>query len=148
MGPSPTFLAFSVISMMFTSAWIPSAMHVTPRQSSPPADHRQAMALVEVKTTKLDLDAAQLVKLMKRGSVATRIESEGFIQALVEVKTKLGLDAAQLVTFMSNSSAARIMDLSYLPNAFYYPRSQRSQCDIYVPAFRSKELNRTRPASR
>merc|ERR1712086_95380 len=41
-------------------------------------------------------------------SVATRIESEGFIQALVEVKTKLGLDAAQLVTFMSNSVASRI----------------------------------------
>merc|ERR1719162_2121662 len=93
---------------MFTSAWIPSTMHVTRRQSSPPADHRRAMAIVEIKATKLDLDAAQLVKLMKRGSVATRIESEGFIQALVEVKTKLGLDAAQLVSFMSDSVATRI----------------------------------------
>ena len=51
--------------------------------------------------------AQPLVKIMSE-SLATRIESEEFIQALVEVKTKLGLDAAQLVTFMSGSVAARI----------------------------------------
>ena len=65
--------------------------------------------------------AQPLVKIMS-DSMATRIESEGFVQALVEVKTKLGLDATELATFVNNSAAARIVDPNFLPKYLLLPK--------------------------
>ena len=60
--------------------------------------------------------AQPLAKIMSH-SVATRIESEGFIRALEEYKTNLDLDAAQLVTLMSESVVTRIESEGFSPGA-------------------------------
>ena len=64
--------------------------------------------------------AQPLVKTMS-AIVATRIESEGFVQAFVEIKTKLVLDPAQLAIFVNNSAAARITDPKFLPECLLLP---------------------------
>jgi len=59
--------------------------------------------------------------------VAARIESEEFIQALVEVQTKLGLDAERLVKIMSDTVAARIMNPDFLPVLLLLPKRKTDQ---------------------
>ena len=63
--------------------------------------------------TDLDLDTAQLVKIVSNG-VAARIETESFRTALRFLQTDLGLDSSKLVKFMSNSVAARIENESFV----------------------------------
>ena len=70
--------------------------------------------------------AQPLVKIMS-DSVAARIESEEFIQALVEVQTKLGLDAERLVKIMSDTVAARIMNPDFLPVLLLLPKRKTDQ---------------------
>ena len=70
--------------------------------------------------------AQPMVKIMSE-SLATRIESEGFIQALVEVQTKLGLDAERLVKIMSDTVAARIMNPDFLPVLLLLPKRKTDQ---------------------
>ena len=70
--------------------------------------------------------AQPLVKIMS-DRVATSFESEGFIQALVEVQKKLGLHAERLVKCMCGTVAARIMKSDFLPVLLLLPKRKTDQ---------------------
>ena len=73
-----------------------------------------AVNVLQLKTD-MDLNTAQVVKIMSNGCVANRIEEESFRTAMRSVKAEFELNTAQFVTFMSNDCVAnRIEDESFM----------------------------------